>query len=304
MESGFGGFVETLVERITATFWGEATVHSQLYFDGWLWAFAAAGTLVALPLTGQKLREKWKNPGPIFIERTQVEFASILAVFCGAGLLVGFASFQELHSHYFALLSPFFAVIGAVGLQKIGAALVHKPGHRGRRFGAGVLLLALACTPVSRQEFSRSAWESESTQMGESVAYPAEESVEDEVTRVIREIFWLPERVKGSSYSPISHYLWSKRRSFSTADLLQERVRERVHPNETLMGASSMAPLLALLAERDLAGQEADTNSKRVSSGLMSDRAWATLACKEDVRLIVGTSRPFFSHRKMTGHPY
>ena len=134
------------------------------------------------PDRSENFSREMEESGPIFIERTQVEFASILAVFCGAGLLVGFASFQELHSHYFALLSPFFAVIG-VTTQKIGAGLVHKPGHRKRRFGAGVLLLAFACTPVGRQEFSCSAWESESTQMGESVAYPwAEESVEDEVT--------------------------------------------------------------------------------------------------------------------------
>jgi len=55
---------------------------------------------------------------------------------------------------------------------------------------------------------------------------------------------------------------------FPEAFPIAEYVRETTQPNETLFGYSAAAPLVAFLAERRLAHDEADTNAMRFRSGI------------------------------------
>ena len=293
----------SLWDRLVYHFWFEAPVQSQLYFDGWLWAFGCVGFILAVVFATQFGR-RWKTGSPLCtVPRGSRQGITILASSCFLGLLIGFASFQELHSHYFALLSPFLALLGASAMQSLALWLRMPLSSRTSSIAITVLFF-LALTPVARQGFARAAWETEQTEIGGTVPYRWIAEGDDWMTRIVHDRLWRTERRKGISNSTIEHYLWSKRRAFSTAEKVAKRIQSHVSPNETIMGASSIAPLVALLSDRKLAGHEADTNSKRISSGLSSARDWAELACRENVRLVVGSSRSYFAHRKMTRHPY
>ena len=78
----------------------------------------------------------------------------------------------------------------------------------------------------------------------------------------------------------------------------------QTRPEETITGASSIAPLIALLAKRDLAGHEADTNSKRFKSGILTEQDFVGDICKTSVGAVVGTKRSFFSKGRMMRSPF
>ena len=56
-----------------------------------------------------------------------------------------------------------------------------------------------------------------------------------------------------------------------------------------------MAPLIALLAERRIAADEVDTNSKRFKTGLLRWETFAERICQDRVSWIIGTHRSAFT---------
>jgi hypothetical protein len=83
----------------------------------------------------------------------------------------------------------------------------------------------------------------------------------------VRTALWSDERVIGDRYPSFTFYLWHESRALDFFDEAVSEVRARTSPGDAIFGDSGTVPLLALLAERDIAGREVDTNIQRYRSG-------------------------------------
>ena len=111
------------------------------------------------------------------------------------------------------------------------------------------------------------------------------------------------------------HYLWTKKRQFSKAEEIADWIKAESSPEETIAGASGVAPLIALLSERRLAAGESDTNSKRFKAArvlrqqgetlsddtrrLVDDASYWNAICADNVRFLISTSRSYFTQKKL-----
>jgi hypothetical protein len=167
------------------------------------------------------------------------------------------------------------------------------------------LLLAFIYGGTLRQQASAAAWPDEERLAGEKVAYEWKESPTlPSLDPLVKGLFWDDDRERGMNHPSTTHVLWSKKRWFSSAEAIATLVQNSTQPHETLTGASTIAPLIALLAERDLAAHEADTNSKRFKSGILSEESFVKDICKTPLGIVVGTKRSFFSVSRMTKSPF
>jgi hypothetical protein len=84
----------------------------------------------------------------------------------------------------------------------------------------------------------------------------------------VRKFIWRDVRVLGEGVPSVRRYLWHESRGVGHAGELADRVRQVTKPGDLLLGDSMLAPLIALVADRRIAGDEADTNTKKFTSGV------------------------------------
>jgi hypothetical protein len=118
-----------------------------------------------------------------------------------------------------------------------------------------------------------------------------------------RSLFFVDERIKGAIMPPYRHYVWNKLLTFSTLDEIARHVREHTTADETMLGASTIAPLVALQAGRRLANDEADTNNKRFVAGVLTDEQLFARACRDRLRYVIGAPRSHFGPGLMGTFP-
>ena len=118
-----------------------------------------------------------------------------------------------------------------------------------------------------------------------------------------RAFWWEDYRLKGDIEPGYRHYLWTKKRGFASLDQVAAWVSAHTSPTDTLAGASTLAPLVALAADRRLAANEADTNNKRFKTGLLSEADYWDAVCADGVRLILATPRSYFTRERMDTMP-
>jgi hypothetical protein len=121
--------------------------------------------------------------------------------------------------------------------------------------------------------------------------------------RLARALFFRDRRVKGEPSPPYRHYLWNKALAFSAAPEIAAYVAANTAPDETISGSSTATPLVALLAGRRVAGDEADTNNKRFRSGMLSDRAYWDEVCADKLRFVLAQPRSRFTVSYMDRDP-
>ena len=108
-------------------------------------------------------------------------------------------------------------------------------------------------------------------------------------------MFWQSWRVRGNLETGIHHYLWSKKRWFSTAEEIAAVITSRGKGNETITGASTYAPLVALLASRRMASDHVDTNSKTFKTGFVDEAEFWQRACKDNLRFVIAAPQSWFT---------
>ncbi len=246
-------------------------------------------------------------------------------------MLTEFAQFKERYDFYYTLVLPLLSLLAAAwlhGLVRLGrwaagcGARWRRPAEGPEARGlfqpapkaaapifAAALALTLLWVPVNIWA-NATAWPSEVTPRGSSkgrgevlkfdwIDAPGPSFV-SETTRAL---LWKGHRVRGSLESGLHHYLWSKKRWFSTAEPIAAYIREHSKSEETVTGSSTHAPMVALLAKRRMAGDHVDTNSKTFKTGVVSRKAFWTKACKDNVRFIVAGPRSYFSPASMPRRP-
>lgn len=168
-----------------------------------------------------------------------------------------------------------------------------------------VLILATLCLRLPiEHSLSRSLWPSEHAAAGNIVQYAwRDPAILPGIARASRALFFSPTRVQGRITPHYRHAIWNKMLTFASAQEIADHIRSNTRPDETITGASTLAPLVALLADRRMAGDEADTNSKRFSSGNWTVPDFRERVCGDNVRYLVGASRSAFTEQFMARTP-
>jgi len=92
------------------------------------------------------------------------------------------------------------------------------------------------------------------------------------IDALVRAALWRDEEVLGTRYLAPTEYLWHESVAFDAPRDAAAYVRASTPPGATLFGDSYLAPLVALMSERRLALDEADTNPMRFASGITPAR--------------------------------
>ncbi|MFT7578627.1 MAG: hypothetical protein ACI9MR_000285 [Myxococcota bacterium] len=238
-------------------------------------------------------------------------YAAIIWLF-GAALFVQYAMFRELYSFYWVLIHPALAllsawvVVSAVRLAVTGLRDHAVRGMQYARLAAALLVLGgFASYPIWGAA-QQHVFDSEVTRSGARNAYEWTESwALPGLAAAIQDTVWDDHRLKGRGETGVRHYLWNKKRVFSRLDEIADYIRANSTEAETIAGASTMAPLVALASGRRIAAGEVDTNNKRFKAEdrdgrlLLSQQAYWEAICADNVRFIVSTPRSYFTGATM-----
>jgi len=257
-----------------------------------LWAAALAAVMLAIRARAARLGA-WSGSR---------EGVAALALVSAAAFLLQFSALAEFYDFYFVVALPALALGGGwfCGEVLVGLwdALNREAWRRAAIFGAAALALG-GFWPLKDAAQQR-AYADEVERAGQRNSYAwTDPPVLPQLGFVVKALFWKDYRVRGESELGVRHYLWNKKRPFSEAQPIADYIRAHSAPEETLAGASAVAPLLALLSGRSVAADLVDTNAKRFKTGLLTDRAFFEAICKTPVRFLVGTPRAYFGQEKL-----
>ncbi|TNF24351.1 MAG: hypothetical protein EP329_25065, partial [Deltaproteobacteria bacterium] len=284
----------------------------ELFYEAHLWIglFAAPIVGVAAHLFGREKRRLLRLFAPTRLASDGADGVAAILWLVSMALFVQYAMFRELYSFYFVLTYPTLALCVAYavvhGARLAGSAIGDLERHRrgAARLAAGVLALAVvvAYRPWSASLQGVFSDEIEATGARNDYTW-TEAPVLPGLSGFVRAFFWEDYRLKGDTEPGYRHYLWTKKRGFESLDEVAAWVRAHSAEDETIAGASTMAPLVALAAGRRLAADEADTNNKRFKTGLLDEATYWNAICADNVKIIVSTSRSYFTTRRMDGTP-
>lgn len=213
------------------------------------------------------------------------------------------AALNEVYDFYLVPMMAFLAVPAGYALWRACDRVQAGVGWRGILASLAVIGVFWLHAPWAAS-LSRTLWPEEVMARGEVVRYDwRDPDILAGPAALSRALFFSESRRKGEVTPTYRHYLWNKRLAFSTAREIADHVRATTTPDETLTGASTLAPLVALLAGRRLAGDEADTNAKRFKSGVLTEAAFFERACADRVRYVLSAPRSYFHEQFMAQNP-
>ena len=205
------------------------------------------------------------------------------------------------------LVAPLFGFAMVAGL--FARARLGQSRRHARRLAMTLLLTSGAWVPLCLWA-NNSAWKSEVTATsssrgaGEVLRFDWTDAPGPAwLSSLTKATLWKGHRVRGSLESGLHHYLWSKKRSFSTAPEIARYIRDNSKPSDTITGASTYAPMVALLADRRMAADHVDTNSKTFKTGVVTPPEFWERACSDDLKFIIAGPRSYFSARAMRRRP-
>jgi hypothetical protein len=200
------------------------------------------------------------------------------------------------------------AVVGwlAGGMWR-AARLLPNPAARPQallRLGAGVAFLGILWASLPAADaLGRYRFPDEGRNAGRKTCYPWKQSFDSPLSGIVKAVFWQDCRTVGTTDPAIPRYLWNKKNYFSTAPEMAAYIKANSQPGDTLAGASTVAPLLALLSDRRLSGDLIDTNARRFKTGSLDwPRFWQTI-CAQPVRFLVAAPNTFMSPRALAANP-
>ena len=225
-------------------------------------------------------------------------------------LLIEFGQFKERYDFYFALVLPLVATCAAgfiCELAHMGFRLLSFELHRHSKVapcvGFAVLAVFGLCWMPIDMAANRAAYPSEFTGAKMEGHGPGER-LEFEwlpapgppwLSQWTQALVWKSYRIRGSVESGVHHYLWGKKRWFSKAQEMAAHIAANTTADETITGASDYAPLLALLANRRMAGNHVDTNSKVFNTGAVALEKFWDDGCRDKLKFIVVAPQSYFA---------
>lgn len=258
-----------------------------------------------------------------------------------AALVVEFSMFHRLYSFYFVLWYPLMAILTAYSLIRLLSAWLAVPspsalhkdepkaskgsktgktqrshrasaksgvgavigGYRSRLLWSTAVLTFLVSLYPSCENWAQHVHKSEFRRKGQVLHYAWHKPmVADALSPAVKALFWEDHRVRAESVPGFRQFLWNKKRHFVSAPTIAAYIHDHTTPDETIVGASAIAPLLALLAHRHIAAEIVDTNTNRFLAGLLTETGFYEKVCHTKLAYIVSAPRSFFSWRKMRYH--
>lgn len=294
-----------------------------IYYQAHLWTAALVAPVAALAsylLSGDTARPLLGFFDPRRLWRDGADGHVAIIWLVGLALLIEFSMFRELYSFYFTLLYPAGALCLGYLFQRAmtllwSAARDPSPADESAprtpprrlapaRLGAAFGILALFALWEPWSAHANHVFPDEFEELGKVNPYTwTEPPVLPALAPVVRALFWEDSRLKGDMERGYKHFLWTKKRMFKSLPEIADWVRAHSEPDETIAGASTSAPIIALMSGRRLAAGEADTNNKRFKSGLLTEREYWSAVCKDNLRLVVAASRSYFTNERMQTMP-
>ncbi len=212
------------------------------------------------------------------------------------------ACLAQVYPYYSVPAFPWLALLAAYGAWSAWRGLAN--ARTRARSVAAAAMIVFALHPLVARGVWPWAFPEERSRAGERVEYAwRDPDVAAALAPLSRALFWDDHRVKGVPVPAYRLALWNKRFAFSTAGEIAARVRAGSSAGETLTGASMLAPLVALLADRRLAAGEVDTNQKRFTTSSLDDSDLLRRALADEVRFVVAAPRSHFTEQLMEQHP-
>ena len=291
-----------------ANYLGSDEFQRQLYFHAPLYLAAVASlALLAGTATNHKYQNRRADALALLSPRDllsgSAEGLAKLGLLGVALFLTQWGGLNEIYDFYSVPMVPFLAMAAGFGLWRIYLLAARASAWREMLVPA-LLLAGLSLHLPLASRINHSLWPDEQRDRGTVVRYEWREPAGlGGLAGLTRALFFAEQRVKGEVSPPFRHYMWNKMLTFSTAEELAAYVRANTAPDETITGASTLAPLVALLAGRRMAGDEADTNNKRFTSGLLTDEQFFARVCRDKLRYVLGAPRSRFMPPFMAQNP-
>ena len=228
----------------------------------------------------------------------------LAALGIGATILfiLQFGALNEVYDFYMSPMLFFTAMPAGVFVTKMLKAPRKYPGW-GWLSLLGLIAALWLYLPLSYSA-SISLWPREHARQGEVVTYEWHDPIAfKSVSNLCKSLFYTDHREQGSVTPFYKHYIWNKSLGLSRINAVASFVRAQAGPGDTLTGASDIAPLVALLSGVRMAGNEADTNSKRFKTGMLTDRRFLRMACKDHLRFVISSVSSHFSAYFMSTSP-
>ena len=158
------------------------------------------------------------------------------------------------------------------------------------------IILVIVLTNPIRSAAAGAAWPDEKRLRGQVVHFEyIEPPVLPSLSGVVKTLFWRSERVRGRPQPGYAHYLWEKKQWFSTAQEIADYLRANSPLDATITGASTVAPLIAILSGRRIAANEVDTNSNRFMAGMITEEEFWRRVCNTKLAFVIGADNSYFS---------
>jgi hypothetical protein len=269
------------------------------YFHAPIVAALCAAIAVLAVLGWSRVRPAADAPGPpppLGAEGLAlVGLAGIALALLQAGAL------PEVHAFYAVPAMPFVSLAAAFGPVALAARAAR--GGRGAAI-ASAGLVAVAAHPILARTALPRAFPDEAREAGAAVRYAwPDPEVPAPLARASRAVAWSGSRERGRAEPPWRHAVWSKAAAFSSAPAIAAHVRARTTADETITGASTAAPLVALLAGRRMAAGEVDTNAKRFAAGSLDEEDFLERALADRAAFVIASPRSFFTQRRLETDP-
>ena len=313
MQSGalLGNFMAMIEGR---EFTKDLYYHAHLWVM--LWLAPAVGAL-AYYLDPEKRRKPFGFLDPRRLWRDGVDGIAGILWLIALTLFFQYSLFRELYSFYWTLIYPTLALLlgyvlvrgATLAASGIRAAVAHAPW---RVLAGGAAIVGFATwVPIASNAQLEAFLSSEfydvrtgAKPMGTKADYEWKEaSIWPGLSGVVRDLFWEDSRLRGNMSAGYLHFLWTKKRGFESIDRIAAFVASQTTEGETITGASTIAPLVALESGRRLAGGEVDTNTKRFKTGLLTRRQFWESACRDQLRWVLSTSSSFLTRQTVEASP-
>lgn len=214
------------------------------------------------------------------------------------------AAVNEVYDFYLVPMIAFASVPAAFALVTFYERV--REARMPRDLFLPALLAAIFCLHVPwAMSLNKSLWPEEQQKYGEVVRYEWREPwALSSLSWLSKALFFEDHRIRGEVTPYYRHYVWNKSLTFSSVEEIADYVQANTTAEETITGASTLAPLVALYADRRIAGDEADTNAKRFHSGVLSNEEFFEKVCSDRVRYIVAAQRSYFTNEFMSANPF
>lgn len=284
----YGVFINLAVFIFSREFLKAIYFHSYLFIP-----FLVGGIYFIAQALRDFIRRKGLTEPPFYKVYRVVGFALLTFII----FLFEYSSLKEVYDFYLVFLYFFMAMVGGY-LVKYLCGIIQSSGITRAILVTGAIIILLWLYRPLSQVIEEPLFGQDVKKEGEKVFYNYKEPhLPSMISDLAKALYFKEYRTVGQMEPFYRHYIWNKNLSFEKAYEIADYVRSTSKKTDKISGASTIAPLIALLSGRGIAAEEIDTNAKRFKSNLLTDEDFFRRVCSDNLRFFITTARAYFSER-------